>query len=470
MTRRPTNQQSLVGPARRPVRPTARSAAVMALAFAVLGGCSGMPPAERGRLISHTRNGVPEFGSPNAGVTRRVGQPMRDGAVDGPSGLRTVDLVWNPGAPAPADGRPVNVFGEMDGMPRAAAPVAGDAGYQQHTFTDEGADSDVSTDPSGKWLLFASTRHSEHADIYLQRADGTTVTQLTSDAAEDAYPCFSPDGRQIAFASTRAGTWQIYVMDPDGRNVVQVTSGTMQCIHPSFSPDGTRLVYSAIGSRSNQWELWVADLRTGEKRMIGYGLFPRWSPDRTVDRIAYQRPRQRGGRWFSLWTIDLIEGEGRRMTEVAASTNAAIVSPCWSPDGRRLAFATVLDPSRAATGGGRSRAGAGKGAPSSVETRTRQDIWTIDADGGNRQRLTDGNGTNLSPCWAADSRIYFISDRGGAECVWSVHADAPRGNAMAGAVIGATTAPPSQQNPAAQPEAKPVEPANAAADPSEANR
>jgi TolB protein len=263
-------------------------------------------------------------------------------------------------------------------------------------------------------------------------------------------------------------------MDADGRNVTQVTNGPMQCIHPSFSPDGTRLVYSAIGSRSNQWELWVADLRKGEKRMIGYGLFPRWSPDRTVDRIAYQRPRQRGGRWFSLWTIDLIEGEGRRMTEVAASTNAAIVSPCWSPDGRRLAFATVLDPARAATSGRRTRAGlgagAGRGAASQVESRTRQDVWTIDADGGNRQRLTDGNGTNLSPCWAADNRIYFISDRGGAECVWSVRAEGSKSNAVAGAVIGATTASPSQQQPAGQPEAKPAEPANAAADPTETTR
>ena len=69
-----------------------------------------------------------------------------------------------------------------------------------------------------------------------------------------------------------------------------------------------------------------------------------------------------------------------------------------------------------------------------VESRTRQDIWTIDADGGNRQRLTDGNGTNLSPCWAADNRIYFISDRGGPECVWSVRTDGPKGNAVAGAV------------------------------------
>jgi Tol biopolymer transport system component len=53
----------------------------------------------------------------------------------------------------------------------------------------------------------------------------------------------------------------------------------------------------------------------------------------------------------------------------------------------------------------------------------RQDVWTVDADGTNRQRLTDGTGTNLMPYWGADGRVYFISDRDGHECVWSARAD-----------------------------------------------
>jgi Tol biopolymer transport system component len=47
----------------------------------------------------------------------------------------------------------------------------------------------------------------------------------------------------------------------------------------------------------------------------------------------------------------------------------------------------------------------------------------VDAEGANRQRLTDGTGENLMPYWAADNRVYFISDRGGSECVWSVRAE-----------------------------------------------
>jgi TolB protein len=313
-------------------------------------------------------------------------------------------------APSAEQAPIVNIFGELDGLPQAYGNPLQQAGYQRHTRLEEGSDSHVAADPTGRWIVFASTRHSEQSKLYTQRVNGTTVTQLTSGGGEDAFPAFSPCGTRIAFASTRAGPWNIFTMDLDGRNVTQVTEGPSHDLHPSFSPDGRRLVYCATGTRSGQWELWVVELATGQKQMIGYGLFPRWSPSREVDRIAFQRPRQRGSRWFSLWTLDLIDGEARRLTEVTVSSNAAIVTPAWSPDGNRLAFVTIVSPSdnimsRAITG--------------------QQDIWTINADGTNRQRLTDGTGTNLMPFWSVDNRVYFISDRGGAESVWSIRTDVP---------------------------------------------
>jgi len=335
--------------------------------------------------------------------------------VDNPSAAasanpsaRPIDLMFDNDVTPLAAAPSINIFGEFDGMPRPSVRMVGEANVQQHTYTSEGYDNAVSLDPTGHFMVFASTRHSERAKIYLQRVDGTAVTQLTGDDAEDAFPVISLDGKQVAFCSTRSGNWDIYLMDIDGRNVIQITNGPMQDLHPSFSPDGGRLVYCSIGGRSDQWELWTVNLFTSERKMIGYGLFPSWSPDKKVDRIAFQRARQRGSRWFSVWTVDLIDGEARRLTEVTVSSNAAVVSPAWSPDGRCLTFATIAEPA----GGDKSG--------------TQQDIWIVNADGTNRRRLTDGTGSNLTPFWAVDNRVYFISDRGGNECVWSARAEVPQ--------------------------------------------
>ncbi len=342
----------------------------------------------------------------------------------------TADLTWaSPArgledynsAAEPEAPKTVNVFGEFNGQQREVSRNAAESGLQQHTWSDEGFDADVAIESAGKWMAFASTRHSERTHLYLQRVDGVSVVQLTDGAGDDAHPCFSPDGKQIAFASTRAGSWDLYVTDLDGRNVMQITAGPAQDLHPSFSPDGRRLVYSSLSPRGEQWEIWTIDLTTSEKRMVCNGLFPVWSPDKTHDRIAFQRARQRGSRWFSVWTVDLDNGEPRRMTEVAVSNNAAVITPAWSPNGQKLAFATVLDPGR----------GAGEKDAKSTKAAGRYDVWAINADGTGRQRLTDGAGSNVSPVWSTAQRIFFISDRGGVENVWSVRANPGAAGAVA---------------------------------------
>lgn len=306
-----------------------------------------------------------------------------------------INQAAQPGVTIQSVGRPGNLslFGATQSGRPFATPVDGADNFAQITFTQEGADFDPTISPNGEWVAFASTRHRETSDIYLQRVNGTVVTQLTDDPSNDMMPNFSPDGNKVAFASDRTGNWNIYIIDINGGKSVQVSRGSGDELHPSFSPDGKQLVYCSFGSRSGQWEMHIVNVdNPTAPRFIGYGLFPNWSPvDNT---ILFQRARQRGTKWFSAWTIDIDQnGEAVRPSEIVASANAAIITPSWSPDGERIVFSTVVAPNL------------------QDEQPTHADVWMMDADGRNRVRLTGGDFANLQPTWARDGSIYFVSNR-----------------------------------------------------------
>jgi TolB protein len=123
-----------------------------------------------------------------------------------------------------------------------------------------------------------------------------------------------------------------------------------------------------------------------------------------ADRIAFQKSRERGDRAFGIWTIDYKNGEAGNTTEVASLTTAACINPSWSPDGQWIAYATVPNPSQWTS-----------------ECRpTWAELWMVDAAGNNRVALTGGKFVNLMPSWGPQNRIYFVSDRGGIENIWSM--------------------------------------------------
>ncbi len=287
--------------------------------------------------------------------------------------------------------------------PEMMAPESGSENLRQISYTRVGADFGADIDPvSGLFVVYASTQHRKTADLYLKQVDGFTVTQLTTDSGNDVMPSISPDGELVAFASDRAGNWDSWVKRLDGGRPIQVTIAPSHEMHPSWSPDGRYLAFCSLGEKSGQWEIVVVEAaRPSQRRFVGYGLFPRFSPD--GKKLLFQRTRQRGTRTFSIWTMDYKDGEGIRPTEIVAASNAALINPAWSPDSKRIVFSAVLNPSADPDA-----------APDSA------DIWAVNVDGSNRSQLTSDRFANLQPVWGPNGMIYFISNRTGWDNLWAL--------------------------------------------------
>ena len=354
------------------------------------------------------------------------------------------------GQPAPVRtvAGPVDVLGRFaaDSPVRFAGSAA--SGLIQHTFAPEGEDRDP--DVRGGLLVFSSTRHSTHPNLYLLRTDGGPVVQLTGDAFDNIQPALSPDGRRVAFASNRNGNWDIFVLDlatdrrasaagpaeegtqpatgaggawpfgpdprqpapsgaewpapEDGQPILQVTDSEDHEVHPTWSPDGRRLAYSCLSSRSGRWEIFVVDVDAGTRRrmLVTEGLFPVWS---RTGRLAFQRARDRGAGWFGVWAVTLSEDSVSRAAEIVSGADWAAIAPAWSEDGSRLVFATV----------NRDRL-----ARSSAGLQYADSLWIVRADGTERIRLTPAGESASAPVWGDDGRVYFVSDRSGRRHIWSL--------------------------------------------------
>ena len=113
-------------------------------------------------------------------------------------------------------------------------------------------------------------------------ADGTNADLLTPlDIGEGAYrasPDWSPDGRQVAFQSRIAGTFQVMTVSLRDRGLKQLTSdGSNE--DPSWAPDGRHLVF--VSTRGGTRQLWVLDVESGRTRQLTRGApvrLPAWSP------------------------------------------------------------------------------------------------------------------------------------------------------------------------------------------------
>ena len=297
------------------------------------------------------------------------------------------------------------VFGRIGPAQSQLFVANGDGTNERPLLPLTGLDYSPSLSYDRQWVVFTSERDGS-ADIYRVRPDGSDLQRLTDDPAYDDQAVLSPDGKTVAFVSSRAdGRAHLFLLDVESRRATQLTSGEAGDFRPAWSPDGTMIAFTSDRNTHSpnlpgRWErlqstvLFVIQ-RDGKglralTRGRGVAGAPRWASD--SKRIYYYETTELGG-WYAqrgdlprgttqIVSIDMTSGTRKELTQgdmarlwpqpfstggfgflekktngnahihtvsatgaVSDGPQGQVRGPSWSTDGTQLVFYRVVPPS-----------------------------------------------------------------------------------------------------------------------------
>jgi TolB protein len=277
--------------------------------------------------------------------------------------------------------------------------------------------SGVTWSPDGTTLVY-----SMQGSLWRQRVGDSTAEQLTAGPGYDYQPDWSPDGREVVYASYQHDAVELWLLDVSTLVARPLVADGSVNVEPRWSPDGGRIAFvsTAWEGRFHVWLVTMAG-RSGlnvprpadslagapgtpvrltpdvDSRLPRYYysrfdhyLSPTWSPDGKELILVSNR----GAIWGTggLWRMEARPGAPLRPVREEETTWRA--RPDWSLDGNRVVYASYLG-------------------------RQWHQLWLTTADGGDPFQLTYGDFDATNPRWSPDSRrIAYISNEGGNTSLW----------------------------------------------------
>jgi TolB protein len=230
--------------------------------------------------------------------------------------------------------------------------------------------------PDGRRIAFKSTRGGSNFDLYLMDANGANVMRVTDHPANDHDPVWMPDGQSLVFSSERDSRGDLYRVWLNDRRVERLTHHFVgRAIMPAVSPDGRSVAFAAQSLQRLQfwdYQVHILDLATGKTRGLnapGGTCWPAWSPDgQWIANVALHQEPSR---------LEVRSPAGAQSRELRPDPKRWHYYPDWSNDGRQIAFAV---------------------SPAHHEGED-WDLAIVAADGSGYQRLTTGTGNDRLPDW-----------------------------------------------------------------------
>jgi len=236
-------------------------------------------------------------------------------------------------------------------------------------------------------IAFASDR-AGNFDIYSMDADGGGQTRLTESPAEDYSPAWSPDLTRLAFVSTRDGNAEIYLMNADGTGQTRLTNNTAGDLAPAWTANGSQIGF--VSNRDGNDEIYLMNPDGSNQTNLTQNQADdssfSFSPQENL--LVFSSNREDSD--FDIYRLNSEGGAVRLTTSAGADIN-----PTWSA--QRITFQSNRDEN--------------------------DEIYSLDPNGG-ETRLTDNPEFDIDPAQSSDgARICFATARDGNLEIYLMNAD-----------------------------------------------